>query len=66
VAAGAGNDLVNVRGGGVDRVDCGRGRDTVVVDLADKVRGCERVLRPRPRPKRRDMALFSPGPRTAR
>jgi Ca2+-binding RTX toxin-like protein len=66
VAAGAGNDLVNVRGGGVDRVDCGRGRDTVVVDLTDKVRGCERVLRPRPRPKRRDVALFSPGPRTAR
>jgi Ca2+-binding RTX toxin-like protein len=66
VAAGAGNDLVNVRGGGVDRVDCGWGRDTVVVDLTDRVRGCERVLRPRPRPKRRDVALFSPGPRTAR
>ena len=46
---GPGDDRVTARGGGVDRVDCGPGRDTAVVDSRDRVAGCERVLRSRPK-----------------
>ena len=31
--------------GGRDRVLCGSGRDTVIADQRDRLRGCERVLR---------------------
>jgi dipeptidyl aminopeptidase/acylaminoacyl peptidase len=40
-----GNDVINVRGGGRDRVDCGPGRDTVLADRVDLVRDCERIVR---------------------
>ena len=44
VVAGDGNDLVLVRGGGRDRVQCGRGRDRVVADRTDVVdHACEVV-----------------------
>jgi hypothetical protein len=33
------------RGGGKDLVDCGPGRDTVIRDRADRIRGCEVVRR---------------------
>lgn len=46
VVAGDGNDLVLVRGGGRDRVQCGRGRDRVVADRTDVVdHACEVVER---------------------
>jgi hypothetical protein len=46
VSAGAGDDAVNTRGGGRDRVRCGPGRDTALVDRRDRVaRDCERLLR---------------------
>jgi hypothetical protein len=46
VAAGSGGDKVRVRGGGVDRVKCGPGRDVVFADRRDRVaRNCERVKR---------------------
>lgn len=42
----AGNDLVLARDGFVDRVSCGKGRDSVVADRRDRVsRDCERVSR---------------------
>ena len=42
VVGGGGNDLIRVRGGGVDRVDCGPGRDTVSYSKhVDKLRRCE-------------------------
>ena len=45
VLAGARADLVVVRGGNVDRVRCGAGRDTVTAGRRDRVaRDCERVL----------------------
>ncbi len=45
--AGAGNDTVYARDSRRDRVDCGTGRDTAVVNSNDKVaRNCERVRRP--------------------
>jgi len=44
VRAGAGDDVVRVRRGSVDRVRCGRGHDTVIAGLRDRVaRDCERV-----------------------
>lgn len=43
---GPGNDVLLARDGGRDRVDCGRGRDSVVADRDDRVaRDCERVIR---------------------
>ncbi len=36
-------DVLDVRGGGRDRVDCGDGRDRIKVDGRDRVRNCERV-----------------------
>jgi hypothetical protein len=54
VFAGRGNDSVfardkSRRGGEVDTVHCGRGHDVAYVDPRDKVKGCERVVRPRRR-----------------
>jgi Tol biopolymer transport system component len=46
IVAGSGNDVVYVRGGGVDFVACGPGRDVVYADKRDHVyRDCERVMR---------------------
>ena len=45
VLAGGGNDVINVRRGFVDKVRCGRGRDTVRAGRRDHVaRDCERVF----------------------
>ena len=45
--AGAGDDTVYARDSRSDRVDCGTGRDTAVVNSHDRVaRNCERVRRP--------------------
>ncbi len=47
ICAGAGDDTVYARDSRSDRVDCGTGRDTAVVNSNDKVaRNCERVRRP--------------------
>jgi hypothetical protein len=46
ITAGPGNDLVQAAFGGVDRVDCGTGRDIVSADAADHVTAnCEVVSR---------------------
>jgi hypothetical protein len=46
LVGGAGNDLIQAAFGGVDRVTCGRGRDVVSADLADRVGSdCEVVSR---------------------
>jgi Ca2+-binding RTX toxin-like protein len=45
VSAGGGDDLVEVRDGGRDDVDCGSGRDLAVADERDRLRNCERVRR---------------------
>lgn len=47
LTAGAGNDRVNSANGKRETVNCGRGRDSVRADRSDRLRGCERVLRPR-------------------
>jgi Ca2+-binding RTX toxin-like protein len=44
---GSGNDRLNGVNGRVDRLNCGRGRDSARADRADHVRGCERVRRRR-------------------
>lgn len=44
-SAGSGRDRVNARNRRRERINCGSGRDTAVVDRADRVRGCERVRR---------------------
>jgi hypothetical protein len=38
-----GADKVKVRGGGTDVVNCGKGKDRVIADTADKLRRCEQV-----------------------
>jgi len=43
----SGRDRIRARDGRRDRIHCGRGRDTVVADRRDRVRGCERVIRRR-------------------
>ena len=43
--AGAGNDVINARDRVRETVRCGRGRDRVIADRRDRVRGCERVSR---------------------
>jgi Ca2+-binding RTX toxin-like protein len=43
VLAGSGNDQLNSANGSFDRVGCGGGRDTVVADRVDRLRGCERA-----------------------
>lgn len=45
VDTGTGADLVWARDGERDLVRCGPGRDTVLADRRDVVRGCERILR---------------------
>jgi BNR repeat-like domain len=46
IVARAGNDFVQAAFGGVDRVDCGSGRDVVSADLGDKIASsCEVVSR---------------------
>jgi DNA-binding beta-propeller fold protein YncE len=42
---GPGRDTIDVRRGGRDRVHCGDGRDTVLADMHDVVRSCERIRR---------------------
>lgn len=46
VFAGRGADRIKARRGGRDVIRCGRGHDVAYVDRRDKVKGCERVLRP--------------------
>ena len=40
---GAGSDTIQARDGERDVIDCGAGRDTVVADKTDTVKGCETV-----------------------
>jgi metallophosphoesterase (TIGR03767 family) len=47
VFAGRGADRIKARRGGSDTIRCGRGRDVAYVDRRDKVKSCERVVRPR-------------------
>ena len=49
VRAGRGNDRIKARDGTRDRIRCGRGRDVAFVDRRDRVKGCERVRRPKRR-----------------
>jgi Ca2+-binding RTX toxin-like protein len=42
---GPGADTVRTAGGGTDTVDCGVGRDSVLLDRHDRQRGCERIRR---------------------
>jgi uncharacterized delta-60 repeat protein len=44
----AGRDLLHVRGRGRDRVHCGDGRDTILADKRDSVRGGEHIVRRSP------------------
>jgi hypothetical protein len=44
IAAGSGNDRVDVTQQGADLVDCGPGRDTVVITPIDGYRNCEKVI----------------------
>jgi Ca2+-binding RTX toxin-like protein len=46
ISGGAGDDGIDARGGGVDQISCGSGRDTVRADRGDHVASdCERVKR---------------------
>ncbi len=45
IYGGTGNDSVQARDGTRDRIDCGAGKDTVVADKTDVVKGCETVKR---------------------
>jgi hypothetical protein len=45
VFGGTGNDTIQARDGERDVIDCGSGRDTVVADKTDVVKGCETVKR---------------------
>jgi Ca2+-binding RTX toxin-like protein len=45
VRAGAGNDTVNAKNRKADAVDCGSGRDVVIADKLDRLRGCEKRRR---------------------
>lgn len=47
IDAGAGNDRISARDGHADTIVCGAGRDVVVADRGDRVKGCEQVSRPR-------------------
>jgi hypothetical protein len=48
LSGGPGRDLIRARNGGRDRVDCGAGRDTAILDARDLAARCEVVRRPRP------------------
>jgi hypothetical protein len=41
-AAGPGNDRILSRNGSREMIDCGGGTDTVVADVRDRLRSCER------------------------
>ena len=41
INAGSGNDRINVRDGRRDVVNCGSGKDDVLADKSDVLRGCE-------------------------
>ena len=46
MSGGSGNDRISANDGARDRIDCGRGRDSVTVDRRDRVaRNCEQVRR---------------------
>jgi Ca2+-binding RTX toxin-like protein len=45
VSGGSGNDTIQARDGERDTIDCGSGKDTVVADKIDVVKGCEKVKR---------------------
>lgn len=45
LSGGAGSDTINVADGKRDRVNCGKGNDTVRADRVDRLRNCERVKR---------------------
>lgn len=49
VFGGRGGDRIKARDNLRDTIRCGRGRDVAYVDRLDRVRGCERVKRPKPR-----------------
>ena len=40
--------MIRTRDGEVDRVHCGRGNDTALLDGVDVARGCENVVRAEP------------------
>jgi Ca2+-binding RTX toxin-like protein len=42
---GAGNDSIDAADGTSEIVDCGSGLDRATVDDADRIAGCERVVR---------------------
>ena len=46
IDGGFGADLIYARDGRNDIIDCGPGRDRVIVDRGDRLRRCERVMRP--------------------
>ncbi len=46
LVGGFGNDRIGARDGVRDRVDCGPGQDVAIVDVADRVKSCEKVRRP--------------------
>jgi RTX calcium-binding nonapeptide repeat (4 copies) len=51
IRAGDGRDLIRARDRGADLIDCGSGRDRVVVDLVeDGVFDCERIVEPEVKP----------------
>jgi Ca2+-binding RTX toxin-like protein len=50
LGGGLGNDVIQARDGVADRIDCGDGTDTAVVDATDVVAGCETVQLPPPPP----------------
>lgn len=45
IYGGTGNDTILARDGKRDVIDCGSGRDTVIADKVDVVKGCETVKR---------------------
>jgi hypothetical protein len=49
VFGGRGGDRITARDNVRDTIRCGRGRDVAFVDLLDRVKGCERVKRPKRR-----------------
>ncbi len=49
LSGGPGDDRLTSVDGTRDVLDCGSGRDVATVDSHDRVRGCERVIRPRTR-----------------
>jgi Ca2+-binding RTX toxin-like protein len=46
INGGSGNDRINVRDGRRDVVNCGSGRDDVLADKVDVLRGCETIRLP--------------------